>query len=63
VSHEALIRHWDRLRGWIEENRDKLRTRDFLKTNRAEWLKHERNPGLLGFPTLYIALAEKRSSR
>jgi TIR domain len=57
VSHEALIRHWDRLRAWIEENRDKLRTREFLKTNRAEWLKHDRDPGLLGFPTLYVETA------
>ena len=24
VSHEALIRHWDKLRAWIDENRDKL---------------------------------------
>jgi hypothetical protein len=57
VSHEALIRHWDRLRAWIEENRDKLRTREFLKANRAEWLKHDRDPGLLGLPTLYVEAA------
>jgi WD40 repeat protein len=57
VSHEALIRHWDRLRGWIDENRDKLRTREFLKTNRAEWIKHGRDPGLLGLPSLYIEAA------
>jgi hypothetical protein len=31
LSHEALIRHWDRLRTWIDENRDNLRTRDFLR--------------------------------
>ena len=31
VSHEALIRHWDKLRAWIDENRDKLRTREFLR--------------------------------
>ena len=44
VSHEALIRHWDKLRAWIDENRENLRTREFLKTNRAEWLKHGRDP-------------------
>lgn len=43
VSHEALIRHWDKLRAWIDENRDKLRTREFLRAQRAEWLKHDRN--------------------
>ena len=29
VSHEALIRHWERLRIWIDENRENLRIRDF----------------------------------
>ena len=31
VSHEALIRHWKELRQWIDENRDKLRTRELLR--------------------------------
>ena len=57
VSHEALIRHWDKLRAWIDENRDKLRTREFLKANRAEWLKHGRDPGLLDLPSLYVEAA------
>jgi Novel STAND NTPase 1 len=57
VSHEALIRHWDKLRTWIDDNRDKLRTREFLKANRAEWLKHNRDPGLLGLPSLYLEAA------
>lgn len=25
VTHEALIRHWPRLKGWLEESRDELR--------------------------------------
>jgi hypothetical protein len=57
VSHEALIRHWDKLRAWIDENRDKLRTRDFLKANRADWLKHGRDAGLLDLPNLYVEAA------
>ncbi len=57
VSHEALIRHWERLRTWIDENRDKLRTREFLKANRAEWLKHGQDPGLLDLPSLYVEAA------
>jgi tetratricopeptide (TPR) repeat protein len=28
VAHEALVRGWDTLRGWVEDNRDKLRGRD-----------------------------------
>jgi hypothetical protein len=45
------------LRAWIDENRDKLRTREFLRANRAEWLKHGRDPGLLGLPSLYVEAA------
>ncbi len=44
VSHEALIRHWDRLRAWIDENRANLRTRAALVADRAEWLKQGRHP-------------------
>ena len=57
VSHEALIRHWDKLRTWIDENRNKLRTREFLRANRAEWLNHGRSPGLLDLPSLYVEAA------
>ena len=31
VSHEALIRHWDKLRAWVDENRDNLRIRARLR--------------------------------
>jgi hypothetical protein len=59
VSHEALIRHWDRLRTWIDENRDNLRTRDFVRANRTEWLKHDRDPNLLDLPRLHLEAAKK----
>ncbi len=54
VSHEALISHWDKLRVWIDENREKLRTREFLRATRTEWIKHGRDPGLLDLPRLYV---------
>jgi hypothetical protein len=57
VSHEALIRHWDKLRSWIDENRDKLRAREFLRAHRAEWLKHGRDAGLLNLLSLYVEAA------
>jgi len=57
VSHEALIRHWKELRGWVDENREKLRTREFLRANCAEWIKHGRAPGLLDLPSLYVEAA------
>ena len=54
VSHEALIRHWRELREWIEANRDNLRTRARLREERAEWLKRDRDPDLLGIPSLRL---------
>jgi hypothetical protein len=59
VSHEALIRHWEKLRGWIDENRDILRTREFLRANRAEWVKHDHDPTLLELPDLHLAAAQE----
>ena len=34
VSHEALIRHWEQLRAWVDENRENLRTRAALVADR-----------------------------
>lgn len=42
IAHEALLSRWGRLRGWINENRDALRTR--LEVNHAarEWERRGR---------------------
>ena len=37
VSHEALIREWPRLRGWLEDNRDGLRLHRRLTEAAQEW--------------------------
>ena len=37
VSHEALIRNWDRLRSWIADNRETLRTRDRIRAQMKRW--------------------------
>ncbi|MCM3922372.1 WD40 repeat domain-containing protein, partial [Frankia sp. AiPs1] len=37
IVHEALTREWPRLRGWIEDNRAWLRTRDQLVADAEEW--------------------------
>jgi hypothetical protein len=42
VSHEALIRTWPRLRGWIDANREKLRARAAVLQAKADW---EQNRG------------------
>jgi hypothetical protein len=59
ISHETLIRQWDRLRTWIDENRWNLRARNFLMASRTEWLKHDRDPGLLDLPGLRLEEARQ----
>ncbi len=47
VAHEALIREWPTLRGWLEENRQGLRTHRQLTDASMDWLATEREPGIL----------------
>jgi WD40 repeat protein/serine/threonine protein kinase len=47
VAHEALIREWRRLRGWLDENRDDLRTQRKLSQVAAEWHNADRDPSFL----------------
>ncbi len=47
VAHEALLREWPRLAGWIEENRDGLRIHRALSDAAQEWLRLERDDGAL----------------
>ena len=47
VAHEALIRTWPRLRGWIDANREKLRSRAAVLQDKAEWEQHGRREDLL----------------
>jgi WD40 repeat protein len=47
VSHEALIRGWPRLRGWLEEDRAGLRTHRRLTEAAQEWDRLERDQDAL----------------
>jgi WD40 repeat protein/transcriptional regulator with XRE-family HTH domain len=47
VAHEALIREWPRLRGWLEDNREGLRLHRQLTESAQEWNTFEREPDLL----------------
>jgi len=43
VSHEALIRHWARLReDWLAKNRDILRARDRIRASQKDWEEHKK---------------------
>ena len=45
VAHEALIRHWPRLRTWLDEDREGLRLHRRLSAAAAEWDASGRDPG------------------
>ena len=37
LAHEALLREWPRLREWLDEDRDELRTLSHLETAARDW--------------------------
>jgi WD40 repeat protein/transcriptional regulator with XRE-family HTH domain len=47
VAHEALIREWPTLRGWLEENRESLRLHRQLTEAAQEWSLMEYTPDVL----------------
>ena len=47
VAHEALIREWPTLRGWLEEDREGLRLHRHLTEAAQEWEALGRDPGIL----------------
>jgi WD40 repeat protein/class 3 adenylate cyclase/predicted Ser/Thr protein kinase/energy-coupling factor transporter ATP-binding protein EcfA2 len=47
VAHEALIREWPRLRGWLNEDREGLRVAQHLARSAQAWEAMERDPGEL----------------
>ena len=47
ITHEALIRGWPELRGWIAERRDELRAERRLTEASVEWDRGGRDESLL----------------
>jgi WD40 repeat protein len=47
VAHEALIREWPTLRGWLEDNREGLRLHRQLTESAQEWDSLNRDPDML----------------
>ena len=56
VAHEALLREWPRLVGWLEEDRDLLRALDALSTASSVWDESGETADLLRGPRLAQAL-------
>jgi WD40 repeat protein/DNA-binding SARP family transcriptional activator len=47
VAHEALLREWPRLRGWLEEDREGRRLHAHLEAAAREWAARDRDPAEL----------------
>jgi WD40 repeat protein/DNA-binding SARP family transcriptional activator len=47
VAHEALLREWPRLRGWLEEDREGRRLHTHLAAAAGEWEARDRDPAEL----------------
>ena len=47
VAHEALIREWPTLRGWLEDNREGLRLHRHLSDAAQEWAARDQDAGML----------------
>ncbi|MEV0390421.1 helix-turn-helix domain-containing protein [Nonomuraea sp. NPDC050643] len=45
LAHEALLTAWPRLRGWIEEDRERMRLQRRLTEAATAWRDHDRDPG------------------
>jgi DNA-binding SARP family transcriptional activator len=47
IAHEALIREWPRLRDWLDDDRDTLRTHRHLTVAAQAWRERDRDPNEL----------------
>ncbi|TYB62363.1 hypothetical protein FXF51_26570 [Nonomuraea sp. PA05] len=45
LAHEALLTAWPRLRGWIEEDRERIRLQRRLTEAASAWRDHDRDSG------------------
>lgn len=43
VAHEAILREWEMLRGWLNSSRDDIKQQRELSTLSAEWETHHRS--------------------
>ncbi len=47
IAHEALLREWARLRGWIDDAREALRQRARISSGTQEWIHADRSSDYL----------------
>ena len=58
VAHEALIRHWPRLRAWLDQDRAALLLRESVREAAQEWEQHDRDESYLAHRGRRLAEAE-----
>jgi len=58
ISHDALLRAWPRLRGWLEDDQASLIFHGQLAGDAAEWHDHNADPSFLYRGTQLAALQE-----
>jgi len=63
LAHEALLREWPRLRGWVEDDRDGLRIRRGVSAAAREWEQLRRDDGALYRGSRLIEAIEWRDAR
>ncbi|MGH9192870.1 MAG: BTAD domain-containing putative transcriptional regulator [Acidimicrobiales bacterium] len=63
VAHEALLREWPRLQGWIDEDRDAIVAAGQLRDAAATWHQLDRDPGALYRGTRLEVALERMGSR
>ena len=62
VAHEAILREWDRLRGWLNESRDDIRQEQAVARAAGEWDEHGQDPSFLLRGTRLEQVEEWRST-
>gem|GEM_PF-425918 len=62
-AHEALLRQWDLLAGWLNEDGVLLAVLEGVKRASAEWIGSDRNPAWLAHSAGRLAAAERLSAR
>jgi WD40 repeat protein/DNA-binding SARP family transcriptional activator len=63
VAHEALLREWPRLRGWIQEDRESMAVHRGLTAAAEEWRRLARDDGALFRGTHLREAREWRAAR
>ncbi len=61
IAHEALLREWARMRGWIDDAREGLRQRARISSGTQEWIQADRSPDYL-LSGIRLAQAEEATT-